>query len=141
MAGLFIGILALIYVVKTYKKEHVDKPVENKGHLLLQFNANRTITMQLIEALREFTRKNNNIDELMFPNITFRAYIETLENNLSTGNLSSKYLKVIASDDLTQPTIDSMVRSLEGQFNGLQDTLNRTKLFSESQTTITQFKY
>lgn len=132
IAGLVIAAIALLYTALTYKKDHVDKTKDGRAHLLAQFNANRTLTKQVIDSLKGYTSKRNSLDSFMFPNITYRSYIEELEEGLSNGNLSVMHLDFIRREDMTAENINSMVRSLEAQFQALQEIQTTTRLLMKS---------
>ncbi len=68
--------------------------------------------------MEEYCKKNNAYDKFIFEDITFSQYIKLLKHS-QESDLSEDLLKKTIEFPLTTPMINSMVKSLENQFNEL----------------------
>ncbi len=130
LAGVIIGGVALLFAAKTYSKNFVKKPNEERQHLLLQFKANQTLARQVKDSLIEYAQSRNAFDAFMFQGVTYRTYIAELETCLTETNLADKYYDSLKTLDLTSSNIQAMLRSLEAQFESLSQLQTNTRLLS-----------
>lgn len=117
VVGLLLTLAGLIYSRNTFQKEYVDKPNEEKQNLIIQFKATQSLSKKLYVDLLAVVERNNAFEQEAWPSITYRQYLEELENSHKT-NLSDECLDAFKSD-IPSGTIQSMTRSLEQQFDAL----------------------
>lgn len=110
------------------------KPKEKFSHLKIQFRATQRLSLQVQAELREFIEKYDAEDQFLMPGITYQAYLAQMEKSFDE-NLSDRLLKEVESLKPSDYTIDSMLKSLETQFEALSqiDTQLRTILNSNPQ--------
>lgn len=113
-----IGGIAGIYTIMDYRKNHVEKPNEEKEHLRLQFNITRELSIDVKNRLIEYADKFYTYDEVLFPGVTIKQYIALLEDSQNT-NLSQSLIDDTINLPLTSSIIQSMVQSLQEQYNSL----------------------
>ena len=113
-----IGVIASLYASWDSRKEHVDKPKEEKDFLIVQFMSTRSLSISVSEQLNEYARKHNAYDQFILPDTTIATYLKLLRQSQET-NLSEETLENALKLPLTSPIIQSMTKSLENQFNGL----------------------
>ena len=100
----------------------------------IQFKATQRLSLQVQEELRKFIEKYDAGDQFLMPGITYQAYLAQMERSFDE-NLSDRLLKEVESLKPSDYTIDSMLKSLETQFEALSqiDTQLRTILNSNPQ--------
>lgn len=127
-----LGAVASVVAILAYRNDHAKKPNEEKEFLILQFNSTRSLSLSVTEKLENYCKKYNAFNDLMFEGTTFGEYILMLKNS-QKKNLSKEILDTMLSLSPTKPVIDSMVKSLENQFNELLkiDTWLDSKLIIE----------
>lgn len=116
--GVLIGIIASIAAISAYKMEHVSKPNEELQFLMIKFMSTRRLSLSVTEQLEKYAKYNNAYQQHILPDTTIATYIKLLKQSQST-NLSEKLLEDTMKLPLTSPLIQSMVNSLENQFNDL----------------------
>jgi len=131
IVGLILAYLGVAYARKTFKKDHIEKPNENKLHLQASFMATRKLSQDLYNELHEFATRKNYFDEQMWPGVTYRIYMQELLNS-QNSNLSEEVLKNTLSLELPEMSIQSMSKSLDDQFNALMLVRNELKMKSHS---------
>jgi hypothetical protein len=101
--------------------------------LILQFNSTRSLSLSVTEKLENYCKKYNAFNNPMFEGTAFGQYILLLKKSQET-NLSKEILDKMLSLSPTKPMIDSMVKSLDKQFNELLkiDTWLDSKLIIEN---------
>lgn len=117
-----IAWVGLNYTRKTFKKDHVDKPNEEKSHLLAQFKANQTLSKQTYEVAHKFTVYYDAFHREVWPGqgITYQMYLNELKNSHDNGgNLSDAVYEQIKHQEMSSMQIQSHVKSLEQQFEAL----------------------
>ena len=117
--GLILAVIGIIYSNKTYKKDHIDKPQEEKLHLLAQFRATQTLSNNVYRDLYNYVEKHNAFEEFMWPDITYNTYLESIRNSQKENLSDELYEKVLNMQDIPSMTIASMCKSLETQFDAL----------------------
>lgn len=122
-----IGAIASIYTILDYRKNHVEKPNEEKKNLLIQFRSNQRLSQELKGQLQDYAAANLAYHEHIYPGITYSEYIKALEDSLNT-NLSDELYERTAKLELTTSNIQSMLKSLEAQFNALIEVQGYHKL-------------
>ena len=129
-----IAILGVIVAVITFIYQFHLKPKEKLSHLKIQFKATQRLSLQVQEELRKFIEKYDAGDQFLMPGITYQAYLAQMERSFDE-NLSDRLLKEVESLKPSDYTIDSMLKSLETQFEALSqiDTQLRTILNSNPQ--------
>jgi len=127
-----LGAVASVVAILAYRNDHAKKPKEGKEFLILQFNSTRSLSLSVTEKLENYCKKYNAFNEPMFEGTTFGQYILMLKKS-QEKNLSKELLDTMLSLSPTKPMIDSMVKSLENQFNELLkiDTWLDSKLIIE----------
>ena len=129
-----IAIIGVIVAVITFIYQFHLKPKEKLSHLKIQFKATQRLSLQVQEELRKFIEKYDAGDQFLMPGITYQAYLAKMERSFDE-NLSDRLLKEVESLKPSDYTIDSMLKSLETQFEALSqiDTQLRTILNSNPQ--------
>lgn len=122
-----IGGVAGIYAILDHRKKNIQEPKEELEHLIIQFKATQRQSRKLVERLKTFAIQHDAWDMDFMPMLTFRTCIVGLEDSLN-GNLSDDRLTDMHDLTLTSPNIQSMVRSLETQFNSLLELEGRLKI-------------
>lgn len=115
---IILAILGLLIAWLTYKKTFFSEPIEEKEHLLVQFRATQTLSIQVRQLLEEFTIINNCQHEQMFPGISYQTYISKMESSYQE-NLSDALYDRILNGKLPKHILLSMGRSLEKQYEDL----------------------
>lgn len=109
--GVVLAIIPIIY-------QFYLKPKEKFSHLKIQFRATQRLSLQVQAELREFIEKYDAEDQFLMPGITYQAYLAQMEKSFDE-NLSDRLLKEVESLKPSDNTIDSMLKSLETQFEAL----------------------
>lgn len=122
-----IAIAGLIIAWLTYKKTFYPKLKEEKEHLMVQFRATQTISNQVRENLEKLAEQNNWYDQELFPNITYRQYLDQMKSSYE-NSLSEQTFEKIQNGNFTKSIILSMTRSLEQQFEALQLMKTQTEI-------------
>lgn len=127
-------IIGVVIAIITFIYQFHLKPKEKLSHLKIQFKATQRLSLQVQEELREFIEKYDAEDQFLMPGITYQAYLAQIEKSFDE-NLSDRLLKEVESLKPSDYTIDSMLKSLETQFEALSqiDTQLRTILNSNPQ--------
>lgn len=113
-----IAIIGVIVAVITFIYQFHLKPKEKLSHLKIQFKATQRLSLQVQEELRKFIEKYDAGDQFLMPGITYQAYLAQMERSFDE-NLSGRLLKEVESLKPLDNTIDSMLKSLETQFEAL----------------------
>lgn len=129
-----ITIIGVVIAIITFIYQFHLKPKGKLSHLKIQFKATQRLSLQVQEELREFIEKYDAGDQFLMPGITYQAYLAQIEKSFDE-NLSDRLLKEVESLKPSDYTIDSMLKSLETQFEALSqiDTQLRTILNSNPQ--------
>jgi hypothetical protein len=140
-AEIIIGILSLIlavigvdYARKTFKKDHIDKPQEEKLHLLAQFKATQILSRQACEVVHKFIVYYNAFDKEVWPGqgITYRTYLDELRKPNEEGNLSDAAYENLKQREMPSITIQSHVKSLEQQYEALNLTYQEFRIKTQN---------
>ncbi len=113
-----LGGIASIITFLSYRNDHNRKPKELKEFMILQFKSTRTLSISVSNQLEDYCRKYNASNNFILPDTTIEKYISLLKHSQET-NLSEKILAEVLSVHLTEPVINSMIKSLDNQFNDL----------------------
>lgn len=113
-----ISVIASLYAISAYRKEHVEKPEEEKQFLKIQFMSTRNLSLSVTKQLEEYAARNNAYNQFIIPQTTIATYLKLLKQSQET-NLSEKLLHDTMKLPLTSLVIQSMAKSLENQFNDL----------------------
>ncbi|MCG6189265.1 hypothetical protein [Maribellus maritimus] len=115
---ILIGLVALIVAILTFKFSFFRKPKDELEHLKIQFKATQNLSNKIQNELTIYISKNNASNEIIFGDITCSRYLSKMKES-SEKNLSDKLFDNFDELKLTKPTILSMTKSLEEQFNAL----------------------
>jgi hypothetical protein len=129
--GIILAAVAVSYNKKTFKKDYVDKPNEEKLHLLAQFKATQTLSKQVHTDLYNYVNKHNAFDQFMWPGITYGAYLTQMEQS-QRENLSDELYKNLEGMEIPSMTILSMCQSLDNQFTNLTLIHQEVKIKSKN---------
>lgn len=121
-----LGGIASILAILAFRNDHSKRPNEEHEFLIVQFRSTRSLSLSVSEKIEEYCKKNNAYEKLMFENVTFKQYLKLLEYS-QENDLSEDLLKKTIKLPLTSPMINSMVKSLENQFNDLLKIENLIK--------------
>lgn len=124
--GIVISIIGVLIAGWAIKLQFFSKPQEELDHLKLQFRTTQKLSLQVQKELEDMIIQYNGWYREMFPNITYGAYLEEMKSSYKK-NLSDELLNNIVSLNPTKSTIMSMIKSLETQFealNQIQSQLN-----------------
>ena len=113
-----ITIIGVVIAIITFIYQFHLKPKEKLSHLKIQFKATQRLSLQVQEELREFIEKYDAGDQFLMPGITYQAYLAQMDRSFDE-NLSGRLLKEVESLKPLDNTIDSMLKSLETQFEAL----------------------
>ncbi|APU98525.1 MULTISPECIES: hypothetical protein [Sphingobacterium] len=113
-----LGAIASIITILTFRNDHSKKPNEEREFFIAQFQSTRSLSLSVLKKMEEYCKKNNAYDKFIFEDITFSQYIKLLKHS-QESDLSEDLLKKTIEFPLTTPMINSMVKSLENQFNEL----------------------
>ncbi|SHG83138.1 hypothetical protein [Flagellimonas flava] len=116
---IFIGILGLVIAILTFWYSFYRKPKEELNHLKVQFKATQKLSKDLQVELERYITETNSWDHQMFTNISFGSYLTEMKESYKQ-NLSDELYDKLDNLDLTKSTILSMTKSIETQFNALQ---------------------
>jgi len=134
MIEITVAIAGLILAWLTYKKTFLVKSKEETAceeemeTFLAQFRATQKLSKQLQELLIEFATTKSLLDEPMFPNITYRMYVEKLKENYEVC-LSDELYNKLANEKYTLPQIRILSDNLNIQFKSLSELKNQTMLY------------
>lgn len=124
-----IGILGLIIAIITFKYSFFSKPTEELNHLKVQFRATQRLSNEVQKEIKAYISNANAADKLMFPNVTFSAYLSQMEESYQE-NLSEILYNKSEKLELTKSNILSMTKSLETQFSSLLEIQTQMKLLN-----------
>jgi len=119
---ILIGIFGLIIAIATFWYSFFRKPKEELLHLKAQFKATQSISKELQSEIEKYISKTGRGDELMFSNISYSSYLNTLKETYKE-NLSDELYAKLERLNLTKSIIHSMIKSLDSQFSALQHML------------------
>ena len=122
-----IGIFGLIVAIITLWYSFFRKPKEELQHLKAQFKATQSISKELQSEIENYISKTGRGDELMFSNISYSSYLNTLKESYKE-NLSDELYNKLERLNLSKSIINSMIKSLDGQFAALQHILIEMKI-------------
>ncbi|WP_159020118.1 hypothetical protein [Algibacter sp. L3A6] len=122
-----IAIISLVIAALTFWFTFQSKPKEELDNLKVLFKSTQNISQDLQIELENYINKTESGDLDIFPNISFSTYLAELKKS-SKENLSDELYNKFDTMGLTKPVIDSMSKSLENQFNGLQHTLIQLRM-------------
>ena len=124
--GIVISIIGVLIAGWAIKLQFFSKPQEELDLLKLQFRTTQELSLQVQKEFEDLIIQYNGWYREMFPNITYGAYLEEMKSSYKK-NLSDELLNNIVSLNPTKSTIMSMIKSLETQFealNQVQSQLN-----------------
>ncbi|WP_299535535.1 hypothetical protein [Ulvibacterium sp.] len=114
-----IGIIGLIIAILTFYYSFFRKPKEELDNLKIQFKPTQQLSKKLQVELENYINATDSWNHPMFPNISFGAYLTEMKESYKE-NLSDDLYKKLDTLNLTKPIIRSRTKSLETQFNALQ---------------------
>lgn len=124
---ILIGIFGLIIAIVTFWYSFFRRPKEELQHLKIQFKATQSISTELQSEIEKYINSTGHGDEIMFSNISYSSYLNTLKETYKE-NLSDELYNKLERLDLTKSVINSMIKSLESQFSALQHMLIEIKI-------------
>lgn len=133
LVGLILTLIGLYYAKQSYKKDHIDKPNEEKLHLLAQFKSTQALSNMVYNGLYAYVASNNYFDNDMWPGITYSTYLDQMKKSQGE-NLSDELYDKLLKEDFPSATMQSMCKSLETQFESLMLIHNEIKLKSQQKT-------
>ncbi len=81
----FLTILGVVIAIITFYLQFHKHPKQETSHLkeilLVQFKMNQKLSIDLKRDLEKYASITNSFDNLMFTGITFRQYINELDNS------------------------------------------------------------
>ncbi|WP_199119227.1 hypothetical protein [Pedobacter sp. ASV28] len=113
-----IAVIGLLIAWFTYQKTFLAKPKEEIENFIVHFRATQTMSKQVQQKLADFANANEAWDMDIFPNITYRMYIEAMKQAYGY-NLSDQLLQKTLEAKPTKTLITSMTKSLETQLDEL----------------------
>ena len=113
-----IGIIGLVIAIITFWYSFYRKPKEELEHLKIQFKSTQKLSKELQGELENYITRTDSWDLQMFPNISFRSYLTEMKESYKK-NLSDELYNTLDSMNLTKPIIQSMTKSIETQFDAL----------------------
>ena len=123
-----LGAIAAIYGIMAYRKDHIEKPKEQKNALEVKFFMNQRLATGIRENLIQYAKQNNAYDLQFFQGVTFSSYINLLTKTLSY-DLSDETFEKIKKEKLTEPIINSMSESLDEQCKNFLQVKNYFNLY------------
>ena len=125
--GIVISIIGVLIAGWAIKLQFFSKPQEELDLLKLQFRTTQKLSLQVQKELEDLIIQYNGWYREMFPNITYGAYLEEMKSSYKK-NLSDELLNNIVSLNPTKSTIMSMIKSLETQFEALNQVQSQLNL-------------
>lgn len=125
--GIVISIIGVLIAGWAIKLQFFSKPQEELDLLKLQFRTTQKLSLQVQKELEDLIIQYNGWYREMFPNITYGAYFEEMKSSYKK-NLSDELLNNIVSLNPTKSTIMSMIKSLETQFEALNQVQSQLNL-------------
>jgi len=114
-----IGVIGIAIALLTFWYSFHRKPTEELDHLKVQYKSTQQLSKELQIELENYINKTNSWDAPLFPNISYGSYLTEMKESYKK-NLSDDLYNKLDSLNLTKPIIQSMTKSLETQFNALQ---------------------
>lgn len=109
-----LGGLGIIVGFIAFRNDHIKKPKDKLQAFIVHFNTNRSLAEKLRSELSKYAIANNCLQEYFMGPITFEGYIKILDAELSSG-LSDQTLKNAIDIKLSEPLLDSTIKSLQDQ--------------------------
>lgn len=113
-----IGAYASFLAIKTYWESRHSKPLKEKRHLKVLFEANQKLNDELTVLITAHVEENNAWDKLCFENITFRSYINGLKKSRDE-TLSNELIQRVMDSPLSEFACADMIDSLKKQQESL----------------------
>lgn len=126
-----LGGVASIYAISTYRKDHVEKPNEERATLKITFKTNQRLAEEIRKNLVDYAETNNAYELQFTQGITFRAYIDLLNKTLDR-DLSDSIFEGVMKEKLNESLIRSMQQSLDEQNKNLLQVRNFFDLYFSS---------
>lgn len=119
--GLILAYVSVDYARKAFRKDHIEKPSEEKQHLLAQFKTNQTLSRQTYDVLYKFSVYYDAFDKEVWPGqgILYATILDEIKKSHEEGNLSDNQYADLKQRDISSITIQSHIKSLEQQFEAL----------------------
>lgn len=121
---LFWTILGVVFAGLTFYYQFNKEPKKETSHLkeivLVQFKMNQKLSFDLKSNLEKYASLTNSMDKLMLEGITFRQYINELDNSLNKGLSDEMYLTVKNMKTDNNHVFQSMYDSLKVQYKNLE---------------------
>jgi hypothetical protein len=114
LVGVILAVAALYYAIRTYNKEHKDKPNEDKLHLMASFKATQKLSHDVFNELSAFVEQHNVLENEMYPGLTFRTCLSQIKT-AQEKTLSDELYEKCKKESLPTMTIQSMSNSLDKQ--------------------------
>lgn len=132
--GVITGIIALVIAAQTYHKQfNVPPPVfpdpeptAEKENLKVHFKMNQKISLEIQQLLQDQIDLGNG-NNLIFGTCTFNKYYEFVKSEFE-DNLNDKLYDNFDTLPFDKHHIDSMLKSLQAQFQNFQLVKNHLKL-------------
>ena len=127
--GIVLAVIGVVIAIIALKKDHYSKPKEELSHLILQFEMTKTLSEKVQQEVHTYIENNSASEQFLFPGITFKKYLSMMKDNYNQS-LTSEMSNNLKNLPLTKPNIESMTKSLETQFEALQQVQNLLKTLS-----------
>lgn len=117
---IFIGIIALVIAILTFKFSFFRKPTEELEHLKIQFKLTQKLSKEVQKNLASYIKLNDSSNEILFGDVTCGKYLAALQKAYEKY-LPDKLLDDLDHLNMTKANITSMTQSIEKQFTALQN--------------------
>lgn len=124
---ILFGVITVIIGIITLWLTFFRKPKKELAHLKLIFKATQQLSLEVIEELSAFIEKHDVGEQIIFEGIKFNDYFDELKRSCE-NYLSDELYSELDTLGLEKPTIESMIKSLEKQSEGLADIKLRIRL-------------
>lgn len=126
MLEVVIGIAGLWIAYKTYQKTFPSTPLEpkeEKENLLANYKMTQNLSLEVQSLILSYIDKGNG-DKEMYPNITFKQFLEVAKDEFDKS-LSDKLYSELRDAKYTKSNIDSMLKMIETQNTALTELRNQ----------------
>ena len=123
--GFIIAALTFYYNFQKNPKKEIFKL---KEAVLVQFRANKKISIELRSYLEKYSTITNSHNEFINPQYTYSQYIKHLENSQQTNLSEDLFNQVKDTQYDNRHILESMLESLQLQYKNLDLSLNTIKI-------------